>query len=450
MKSIFSILLLFNLTNGMRPGAYSIFSQNPQFTGAAYNPGAPYLPGVSGAGIYFQQNSQFVTPAIGQNNQLPGNQPSITQNNQPSSQDEKQITFEEFIQSFDEMIKNDDDRKNSENKSAKQYLNENPEIKKIFEQWYTETITPLPKSLNNISLINIGFNSAIDLYNFKGAPETPIAGIHVYRLTILHTIITGGENINYRDTTVLNRILLEAANRGLKSNFWKNASIPFYYKTLLGRTKPVIVCNNENQLLIAFYGTAGFRDLLADARVPSRPMCQGGQGHTGFIRAAESCKEKLLELITKFIGARNVRDIQIILTGHSLGGAVALISAFFVLEYFAKLQGIPFDENINIHNNVVVLTIGQPRVLRAGKIKLHEYKMAPWYETIIRTANLLRLNSSKIGKNDSADVISHMPLESWDFQHIGYERLVKMNQLNQSNESDYFTILAISITKHNK
>lgn len=94
------------------------------------------------------------------------------------------------------------------------------------------------------------------------------------------------------------------------------------------------------KIYIAFRGTSNLHDFITDAKAwRTRVSC--GEVHQGFWEAWLGIKLKL-------IGELNDTRVPIIVTGHSLGGALALICAKFLA--------------VNKYNVEAVYTFGCPRV----------------------------------------------------------------------------------------
>ena len=102
-----------------------------------------------------------------------------------------------------------------------------------------------------------------------------------------------------------------------------------------------IVRDCGNAIVVAFRGTTNVRDFITDAEAWRRNI-EDCQIHYGFYRALVSINDEL----TAHLAALPARPLFI--TGHSLGGALALLFAF-------RLVLPPFP----IHG---VYTFGQPRV----------------------------------------------------------------------------------------
>lgn len=110
------------------------------------------------------------------------------------------------------------------------------------------------------------------------------------------------------------------------------------------------VASNDSTVVVAFRGTNAdeVQDWLVDARITRDPV-RDGKIHRGFYRSTQGMLERLVTTANEHGGATK----QLWVTGHSLGGAMALVFTYNVL-----LQG-------NIKPAGVV-TFGQPMVVNGG------------------------------------------------------------------------------------
>lgn len=120
-----------------------------------------------------------------------------------------------------------------------------------------------------------------------------------------------------------------------------------HFEFLSRRDTEGYVAANEEIIIVAFRGTepSHLRDLLADARFHK---VQGplGQVHRGFLHAFELVKDDVLTTIRRFRDKAHPQSLWC--TGHSLGGALAVVAA-------AQLS-------VDGHTVNGLYTFGQPRV----------------------------------------------------------------------------------------
>lgn len=109
--------------------------------------------------------------------------------------------------------------------------------------------------------------------------------------------------------------------------------------------------------ILSFRGTENWIDLLSDLRASKLDWFLPGRVHEGFLRCARSVEYNILSVLRTL--AKTQRH-DLIVTGHSLGGALATV--------FAALQ-IDRDEA-----PAAVATFGQPRVFNRVA--------ARWYESL--------------------------------------------------------------------
>lgn len=113
------------------------------------------------------------------------------------------------------------------------------------------------------------------------------------------------------------------------------------------------ITHNDKVVLISIRGTAGTRDFLRDADGRQIPYGDGpGQAHRGFYEAFVSTKE----FIQRYIDAFYTGEQTILVVGHSLGGAIALLTA----EWIRRLPESP---------NVILYTFGAPRTVDATFVR---------------------------------------------------------------------------------
>lgn len=183
------------------------------------------------------------------------------------------------------------------------------------------------------------------------------------------------------------------------------------------------ITHNDKVVLISIRGTQEFgADGSRDADARQIPHEDGlGQAHRGFHGAFTSTKE----FISRYLDAFFTGEQTILVTGHSLGGAIALLAA----EWIRRLPG---------KGNVVLYTYGAPRAGDAAFVKhakdLTHYRVvnhndpvpgvpftsmdSEWKTLIPATAWwLASLGSNPIAKH--AMKVSFYNMEGDPFQHHG-------------------------------
>ncbi len=122
-----------------------------------------------------------------------------------------------------------------------------------------------------------------------------------------------------------------------------------------------------------------------DAVMTSLPNCDSCEVHQGFYNSYLSVQQQLLDALNSVPDASSV-NVQI--TGHSLGAAIACLCAYDLSSSF------PLD---------VLYTFGQPRVGNAA--------FASAYAAVVSEFRLVHWR----------DIVPHLPLEDMGFTHVPTE-----------------------------
>ncbi|WP_253299923.1 lipase family protein [Wolbachia endosymbiont of Chironomus riparius] len=128
--------------------------------------------------------------------------------------------------------------------------------------------------------------------------------------------------------------------------------IPFFNDY---ETSPAgFVFKKGKEMTIAYHGTKGMNDIISDLNgllTTSEFLPEGGRVHCGFYRAFKSSWKSLYTVLRKNAEEQKleIKDLKINITGHSMGGALAKISALCLNK----------TENAN---DINVATFGDPRV----------------------------------------------------------------------------------------
>jgi predicted lipase len=103
--------------------------------------------------------------------------------------------------------------------------------------------------------------------------------------------------------------------------------------------------------VIAFKGTSTIRDWLTDLDVAKKAVSNGVRVHSGFLSDADSILPKIIAALLP-PGADKSKLKPLLITGHSLGGALATLVAFDLQQACLPVQA--------------VYTFASPRVGNAG------------------------------------------------------------------------------------
>lgn len=160
------------------------------------------------------------------------------------------------------------------------------------------------------------------------------------------------------------------------------------------RDSQMYVCEYEGKLSITFRGTESARDILTDLNIlqtdmPMRFMERGDwpKVHWGFYNQFCELKPDMDNIVKEYATAEDIPSKEIIFSGHSLGGALATISA---LHYAFEYPGVLVN----------CITFGSPRV--------GDSKFVNYFDRII-------FNSYRF-VNDN-DPIPCLPT-AWRYQHV--------------------------------
>jgi predicted lipase len=140
-----------------------------------------------------------------------------------------------------------------------------------------------------------------------------------------------------------------------------------------------------NAIVVIFRGSANFQNWLTNLNTvrTSYPACGGCSVHSGFYSGYNSVSSTVKNDVNNL--KSKYRDAKLIIAGHSLGGALAILAA---------------ADLVNLHAIDATYTFGQPRIGNDA--------FAAWYPTRVR--NTFRVIHY-------ADIVPHVPPASFGFVH---------------------------------
>ena len=177
------------------------------------------------------------------------------------------------------------------------------------------------------------------------------------------------------------------------------------FKFLDCDTTQAYVMGNDRTIVIAFRGTEmkKLQDWRTDLKAGFTPEC-GGNVHRGFQTAIDHIWESLVVTILKF----RTKNQKLFLTGHSLGGALATLSAIRLVK-----SGQPVN---------ALYTYGSPRV--GNRDFRSEF-------------NRLLLDRAFRFVNDE-DGVARLPMKALGYCHVGQKfRFDRSGQLEHTIPSEF-------------
>jgi triacylglycerol lipase len=155
-----------------------------------------------------------------------------------------------------------------------------------------------------------------------------------------------------------------------------------------GTDTQLFIAHNDSTVVLAFRGTEKFKDWLINAGIDFKVTVHG-RVHRGFDSALASVWSQITSTLTKV--QQNAQSLWI--TGHSLGGALAVLAA-------ARFS---LDLEQDIYKNVNGLyTFGQPRIGDRSFVKALDDEIKPRYFRFVNDNDLVprvpeRLNQYQEG-----------------------------------------------------
>lgn len=110
---------------------------------------------------------------------------------------------------------------------------------------------------------------------------------------------------------------------------------------------------DRDLIVVSFRGTESILDIVADTNIQGYRLYDGCIIHSGIARQFASIREKLRQALLIRISMKNLigRNVHILFTGHSLGGAIATVAAGHFGRIFQRHESVSMS----------LITFGSPR-----------------------------------------------------------------------------------------
>ncbi|KAJ9052291.1 hypothetical protein DSO57_1035720 [Entomophthora muscae] len=157
----------------------------------------------------------------------------------------------------------------------------------------------------------------------------------------------------------------------------------------------VTVDKKRKEIVLSFRGTSNFKNWFQNFKVMQSdfPDAMFASVHTGFQECSDGLFEKYHLLINRLLQHPDHNAFNVVVTGHSLGGAIAILATL-------RLQ-----KELNLSwDRLSVYTYGQPRV---GNVYFADY------------INYLPLSVTRV-VNDN-DLVPHLPPFAYHYLHYHTE-----------------------------
>jgi hypothetical protein len=174
-----------------------------------------------------------------------------------------------------------------------------------------------------------------------------------------------------------------------------------------------VYCSHENKLIVvSFRGTCAPIDLLTDASIVQEAWVKGDEVkeqdfpkvHTGFRTSLDSISRRLKELILATVApGEEIRNYDMIVTGHSLGGALATLFTADIGQYGIDAgRGLPqLEESEPWWKSIASTFMGQEAQQN------DDVRLPPRPKTL----RLYSFGSPRVGNNAFADLFDALTAE---------------------------------------
>ena len=221
-------------------------------------------------------------------------------------------------------------------------------------------------------------------------------------LPLLLLLVLAAAEASYDVALASKSIHLSSAIYNITKDNQRNNQCPDCYPgfqvgtQLLGNSILTVVGVDASikSIVVVFRGSDNIKNFLTDARIfkndYEKNLCKKCELHAGFYKSYRKLVDKGLEKVIA-AAVKEHPEYELLFTGHSLGGAVALIAAVkFTEQHSGKA--------------VKVYTFGQPRVGDGDYAKYADSKVSHFFRVVHRK-----------------DLVPHKPAYLTFYRHSGYE-----------------------------
>lgn len=161
----------------------------------------------------------------------------------------------------------------------------------------------------------------------------------------------------------------------------------------------VCVDPSRGRLIVTFRGTQTVEDWLHDldfVSEPYRPIEGGGTVHQGFQHVYYAVRDNVLRLVRERCASLR----EVVVTGHSLGAALAALALPDIVRFLREQPGVPEDLKVTLYN------LASPRAGHADFKRFFNERFSCW--RIVNTW----------------DLVPNVPPELAGYAHVGMQATV--------------------------